>query len=104
MKQPHNVDIHDSLNDCLLTVHEVAKLLHLSPGTIYHFVSEKRIPTIHIGRSVRFSKNALLIWLDTLTESSAAPSTEHQTLPAFPHHKKTQANSTQKGATDESHN
>lgn len=48
-------------NDQLLTVREAAELLHLTPGTIYHLVSQRRLPVIKISsRCVRFSRAALL--------------------------------------------
>ena len=57
-------------NDRLLTVLEAAEFLHLSPGTIYHLISERRIPVIKISsRCVRFSRQALLLWIEDLSES-----------------------------------
>jgi len=60
-------DPRDDL-DRLLTVPEAAKLLHLAPGTVFHLVSQKRVPVIRISsRCIRFSRKALLHWLDSLT-------------------------------------
>lgn len=65
-------------NDQLLTVREAAELLHLAPGTIYHLVSQRRLPVIKISsRCVRFSRAALLRWLDDLTEPAATSHGEH---------------------------
>ena len=56
-------------NDQLLTVPEAAELLHLSTGTVYHLVSQRRLPVIRISaRCVRFSRTALLCWLDSRTQ------------------------------------
>jgi excisionase family DNA binding protein len=73
-------DSHDDL-DRLLTVPEAAKLLHLAPGTVSHLVSQRRLPVIRISsRCIRFSRKALLFWLDGLTlpaeESPAARSSK----------------------------
>jgi excisionase family DNA binding protein len=40
--------------DQLLTIDEVAKKLRNKPGTIRQWVSEKRIPYVKLGRSLRF--------------------------------------------------
>jgi len=57
-------------NDCLLTVPEAAAFLHLSSGTVYHLISERRIPVIRISsRCVRFSRQALMLWIEDLSES-----------------------------------
>lgn len=56
-------------DDCLLTVREAAAFLHLAPGTIFHLVSQKRLPTIRISsRCIRFSRRALLAWIDSRTQ------------------------------------
>ncbi len=41
----------------LLNVREIANLLRLAPGTIYHMVSQKRIPGV-----VRLSRRCLRFW------------------------------------------
>jgi excisionase family DNA binding protein len=65
--------------DRLLRVDEAAKLLGLSVGGLYHLVSEKRVPVIKISsRCIRFSRAALLLWLDTLTQSAATSPGEHR--------------------------
>jgi excisionase family DNA binding protein len=54
--------------NCLLTVPDVAGYLQLAEQTIYRMVCEKRIPHIHVGRTVRFRKNELDEWM---TKSAA---------------------------------
>jgi len=50
--------------DPLLTVHDVADLLGLSVGSVYHLISQKRIPVIRLSaRCVRFEKKALEDWI-----------------------------------------
>jgi excisionase family DNA binding protein len=45
--------------DTLLTVQEAARLLRLSPFTVYRLAKAGRIPSIRIGGSVRVPKEAL---------------------------------------------
>ena len=63
--------LHDSEDGCvpLLTVVEAAEFLKLSPGSLYHLVSEKRVPVIRISSCcIRFSRRALLEWVESLTQ------------------------------------
>lgn len=56
-------------SDTLLNVTEAARFLRLSPGTLYHFVSQKRVPTIRLSaRCIRFSLRALYEWLEGLSQ------------------------------------
>jgi excisionase family DNA binding protein len=51
-------------NDPLLTVDEVAELLALSSGHVYHLISQKRIPVVRLSaRCVRFKRSALDAWI-----------------------------------------
>jgi excisionase family DNA binding protein len=50
--------------DALMTVMEAAEFLGLVPGTVYHFVSERRIPCVHLSaRCVRFRRSDLEAWV-----------------------------------------
>ena len=50
--------------DPLLTVHEVAELLGLSVGSVYHLISQKRVPVVKLSaRCVRFKKVDLDAWI-----------------------------------------
>ena len=63
--------LHDSEDGCvpLLTVVEAAEFLKLSPGSLYHLVFEKRVPVIRISSCcIRFSRRALLEWVESLTQ------------------------------------
>ncbi len=56
--------------DRLLTVVEAARLLNLSPGTLYHLISQRRISVVRISsRCVRFRRQALIAWIESLTQS-----------------------------------
>jgi excisionase family DNA binding protein len=52
------------LNEPLLTVGEAARLLALSPRTLYAWVEAGRVPCVRIGRLVRFERSALNTLLD----------------------------------------
>ena len=47
----------------LLNVSELAKLLNISPKTVYAYVSKGLIPFIKIESNVRFSPQAIRGWL-----------------------------------------
>ncbi len=47
-----------------LTIREAAELLKLAPATLYTYVSDKKIPHLKLGRSVRFDHDALVRWRD----------------------------------------
>ena len=54
--------------DHLLTVVEAARFLNLAPGSLYHLISQRRIPVIRLSsRCVRFSRRALMEWVESLT-------------------------------------
>ena len=52
-------------NDCvLLTIKQVASITGLAVGTLYHFVSQRRIPIVRISaRCVRFRRSDIDAWL-----------------------------------------
>jgi excisionase family DNA binding protein len=56
--------------DCLLTVAEAAQLLRLkNVNSMYQLVSQRRVPVIKLSaRCIRFSRNALLRWLEELSQ------------------------------------
>lgn len=65
--------------DRILTVYQAADLLHLCPGTIYHLVSQRKLPVIKISRRcIRFSREALLLWLDSLTQPVSTSPSKHR--------------------------
>jgi excisionase family DNA binding protein len=55
--------------DRLLRVDEVATLLGISVGGLYHLVSQKRVPVVRISsRCIRFSRRALSDWVVSRTQ------------------------------------
>jgi|GEM_PF-4377839 len=49
-----------SQDSTLLTVEEAAEFLSVPVSTIYHWTSRREIPTVRVGRHLRFEKDALL--------------------------------------------
>ena len=59
------------IDDRLLNVNEVAEILGLAPGTIYHLLSQKRLPCVRLSkRCVRFRKSDLERLISDLTEEA----------------------------------
>lgn len=49
--------------EALLTVHEVAGLLRVAPGTLYNWAYRRKIPAQKVGGRLLFSPSALRRWL-----------------------------------------
>ena len=47
----------------LLNASEVASILRVKPARIYELSRIKLLPTVRIGRQVRYDENALLEWI-----------------------------------------
>jgi excisionase family DNA binding protein len=59
------------MSDRLLNVREVAELLGLSAGTIYHLVSQRRIPCVRLGaRCLRFRESEIQDFIKKLAASA----------------------------------
>jgi excisionase family DNA binding protein len=55
----------------LLAIEEVAHFTGLSVGTLYHLVSQRRIPVVRLSkRCIRFRYSDLLDWIQTLTQAT----------------------------------
>ena len=66
-------------DDVLWTVAETARFLNLSTGTVYHLVSQGRVPVIRISsRCIRFSRKALIEWVQSRTETVNDDHRRHQ--------------------------
>lgn len=48
-----------SVPDRLLGVREAAELLSVKPATLYTWASDRRIPTVKLGRALRFRLSTL---------------------------------------------
>lgn len=49
----------------LLTLEEAVEILQISKPTMYRLTSQKRIPHIKVGGSVRFLESRLIEWLES---------------------------------------
>jgi excisionase family DNA binding protein len=59
------------LDDRLLTIQEVADFTGLAVGTLYHLVSQRRIPVVRLSkRCIRFRNSDLSDWIETLAQKS----------------------------------
>jgi excisionase family DNA binding protein len=58
--------------DRLMNVNEVAEFLGLAVGTVYHLVSQKRLPCLRLSaRCLRFRKSDLNAFIDRLAKEAA---------------------------------
>lgn len=48
----------------LMNIHELSRLLTVSSSGIYQWVSQRKVPFIKIGRSVRFDSKEIDAWLE----------------------------------------
>ena len=56
-------------NERLLTISEVAEMTGMAVGTLYHVVSQGRIPVVRLSkRCIRFRYSDLLEWIEMHTE------------------------------------
>jgi len=53
-----------TLHQLLLTPQQVAKALEISPRKLWGMTASGEIPHLRIGRSVRYSVDALQAWID----------------------------------------
>jgi excisionase family DNA binding protein len=73
MGEPRQIEGLNPNEDRLLTIHEVSRLTGLSVGTLYHFVSQRRIPVVRLSRRcIRFRMSELQRWWDECAEPVTA--------------------------------
>jgi excisionase family DNA binding protein len=56
-------EVEISIPDEILTLEEAASFLKVKKRTIYHLVELRAIPFLKVGRLLRFSRSALLRWM-----------------------------------------
>lgn len=62
------ISICDDRDERLLRIEEAATLLGLEPSSVYHLVSQRRIPVVRISsRCIRFSRHSLAKWVEDLS-------------------------------------
>ena len=52
------------MNRRLVNVVEVAQMLDVRPGTVYTWVSQRRIPFVKCGRSTKFDLEKIGQWIE----------------------------------------
>jgi excisionase family DNA binding protein len=55
----------------ILDFKETAELLHVKPSRLRTLIFKKEIPVIRLGRTLRFSRQDLIQWLDGKKENIA---------------------------------
>jgi excisionase family DNA binding protein len=61
----------ETMTNELMTVNDVAEFLGLAVGTIYHMVSQKRIPCVRLSaRCLRFRRSDLEEFIANLAEKT----------------------------------
>lgn len=56
-------DVPDDIGE-FFTPKDVAKLLYLSPMTVYRLIHAKELPAIKIGNSYRIRRNELVAYIE----------------------------------------
>lgn len=57
-----------SIKNVLLTASAVAEMLSISQQQVYNLAKQERLPSIRVGRSIRFSSEALYKWVADQTQ------------------------------------
>lgn len=63
----------DNMEDKILTLEEVSSLLKISKSTIYKLSQRKKIPSIKIGKQLRFRQSSLREWFSKQENFSLEP-------------------------------
>lgn len=68
----------ESQEKLLIDIHELSELTGIAVGTLYHWVSQRRIPCVKLSRRcLRFSVVGIREWLANLNEP-ALNGTQHK--------------------------
>ena len=57
--------------DAVLDVEDVARLLRVGRNTVYELVGRNEIPSRRLGKQIRFSRAAIMRWLDPWSSQGA---------------------------------
>ena len=60
--------VHAKMNDSLLTPQQVAEMLGVKLSTIYSWTHMGFIPTVKLGRLIRFRRSSIQAWLEKKEE------------------------------------
>lgn len=58
-------------DEAVLDVEDAARLLRIGRNTIYELVGRNEIPHRRLGKQIRFSRSALMRWLDSWSTQGA---------------------------------
>jgi len=65
----------------LLTVKEVAERLGIAPASVYHWLSQKRLPCVRLcARCVRFRQEDLEALIEQLSASANTPAGKNRNM------------------------
>lgn len=62
---PPLAEPHATSDDDVIDVGGVARLLHVGRNKVYEMVARNEIPHRRFGRGIRFSRTAIMRWLDS---------------------------------------
>ena len=51
------------MNKRIVSIEELSDYLGTPKGTLYHWVSQRKIPYVKLGRSTRFDMQEIDVWL-----------------------------------------
>ena len=51
--------------DNLISFHDMSKILNIKKGTLYNWVSQRKLPYIKLGKQVLFNKYDIDEWIET---------------------------------------
>jgi len=57
-------DPRDPSTDEILTVPQVANMLHKGSNTIYMLCERRSLPHFRVGQSIRFRRSRLIAWME----------------------------------------
>lgn len=63
---------NDNRDSELMTYEEAARRLHVAEITLRKWVSQRRVPYVKLGRTVRFDPIALEQWIEKMTVQEGA--------------------------------
>jgi excisionase family DNA binding protein len=50
----------------VFTAQQVMKILQITEPTLYKLIKKNGLPCFHMGKSLRFQKDKLIAWMDSL--------------------------------------
>jgi len=63
---------NEPIGDAVLDVDDIAALLRVGRNTVYDLVARNELPHRRLGKQIRFSRAAVMRWLDPWSSQGAA--------------------------------